>query len=390
MRRTRRDSKILRPRTGPMRKLSLRLLLSVSIVCALLGGLEWYLNLTGFTYPPIEPIQIWNRLEDRAMRLGNSMHVESPRQLWAPDPGSVVPAEWADDERINDAGYRGPLRSREKKPGVLRIATLGDSSTFGHSVDYGATYSAQLEALLRKRGIEAEVINGGVVGFTIRQGLERYREVIRPYKPDVVIEAFGAVNDHLQALQSIPDEEKIRMHVQLGGTMTQLRIWMRKELRICHWLAKWGERERPEVLKQRNAAFLQERKEYEQSKDMGSADWEGVRRVPLEDFERCILELRREVEADGGALVLLSMPRQPIVEKESPVLIQYSTKIAEVAQREQLAWVDGRALYAEALQSGRTVEELFADNYHPKPPGHRLLAEALAQKIIELADRAKH
>ena len=136
------------------------LLSSLSILgcLVLLAALEIGLRAFGFEHPPEnDPIAIWNRALDRDMRLGRGLHRFDVRQLWEPRPGALIPREWSGElERVNAAGFRGPQRSREKPPGVLRIATLGDSSTFGYGVPYADTFSAQLETRLNAAGIKAE------------------------------------------------------------------------------------------------------------------------------------------------------------------------------------------------------------------------------------------
>jgi lysophospholipase L1-like esterase len=342
------------------------------------GGAELVLRWRKFDYPPVEPIQVWNRVEDRDMRLGTSIHEYTARQLWRPRAGAEVP--WGGT--VNEDGYRGPVRSLEKPPGVFRVVTLGDSSTFGHSVQYEETYSAQLEKLLRLAGFECEVIDCGVVGFSIRQGIERYDELARRYHPDVVVEAFGAVNDHLQAIGSLPDKEKIEQNVTTGDYWTELAMSIRQKWRVVQFIAKRVDLAKGITSDVRDREFKKELVASKLEKSVGNVDWPGKRRVPLADFEACLFELQKRVEADGARLVLLSMPRKPNVEKREPVLAEYSKTVEEVGARQGLDVVDGRALFQAALQQGRKPEELFADDYHPKPPGHRMLAEELAKAIV--------
>ncbi|MCC6405794.1 MAG: hypothetical protein IT453_01415 [Planctomycetes bacterium] len=361
-----------------MPKLVKRLLIALLSVTVFFGAAEALLRANGFEYPPLEPIQVWNRVEDKEIRLGTSMHEYAERQMWRPRVGAEVP--WGGT--INEFGYRGPALKKEKTPGVLRIATLGDSSTFGHSVKYEDTYSAQLEKFLDVAGYDCEVLDAGVVGFTIRQGIERYDELVREFQPDIVIEAFGAVNDHLQALQSVPDKEKIAMNVATGGFWTQIGLWLRQDSRIVHFVAKRIDLAKGVTSDVRGKVFLERKKEAELDPYVGLVKFPGKRRVPLDDFEACLLELEKRVEADGGRLILVSMPRQPEVEAKSPVLLEYSKMVLDVGARQGLDVVDGRALFQAALAEGRTVEQLFADAYHPKPAGHRLLAQALGKAIV--------
>jgi lysophospholipase L1-like esterase len=360
-----------------------RAALALGSVLVFFGLLELGLRAVGFWYPPEdEPIAIWNRVEDQDMRMGRGMHASVPRQLWAPRPGSDVP--WGKGEKINAAGYRGPLRPPEKRPGCVRIVTLGDSSTFGHSVPYEGTYSAQLEVLLRERGLDVEVIDFGVVGYTIRQGLERYKALARAYHPDFVVAAFGAVNEHIQAPLDVIDADKIEAGMELGGFFYGLGLVLRKESRVVHLLCRCTDALRGVTKEDRHKAFLRVRKHENQSKYMGVVEWRGTRRVSLADFERALVALEEAALADGARLVLLSMPRRKKVEKESPVLLEYSALVARLAGERGLPFVDGRAAFQTVLESGAAEEQLFADSFHPKPKGHRLLAMSLAQTIQPL------
>jgi hypothetical protein len=84
---------------------------------------------------------VWNDDEDRNLRKKLGMFVEDPAQLWVPKPGVEVPYGSAEGERINSKGFRGPERG-ERRPGVLRVFALGDSSTFGMGVPYPDTWCA--------------------------------------------------------------------------------------------------------------------------------------------------------------------------------------------------------------------------------------------------------
>src|SRR5262249_35329882 len=66
---------------------------------------------------------------------------------------------------INGSGFRGREFEKEKAPGVIRVVTLGASSTFGFSNRDADTYPYQLEQMLNREapsGDRFEVINFGV------------------------------------------------------------------------------------------------------------------------------------------------------------------------------------------------------------------------------------
>ena len=71
------------------------------------------------------------------------------------------------------------------------IVALGASNTFGKGVSRGQAYPAQLEALLRARGLSVRVINAGYWGYTYDQQLVLMREMIGRYHPKIVAQEFS-------------------------------------------------------------------------------------------------------------------------------------------------------------------------------------------------------
>ena len=76
---------------------------------------------------------------------------------------------------LNHEGFRSAPFAPEKRPGVLRIACIGDSWTFGMNVEQNLTYPARVDALLTQQSPLAagvEVMNFGVLGYSSFQGLQ--------------------------------------------------------------------------------------------------------------------------------------------------------------------------------------------------------------------------
>jgi hypothetical protein len=71
----------------------------------------------------------------------------------------------------------------EKRRGTYRIATFGDSETFGWSVDFAETFQQQMELL----NPEYEVLNLGVPGYNIANAAEHVVRTAMLYKPDLLI-----------------------------------------------------------------------------------------------------------------------------------------------------------------------------------------------------------
>jgi len=80
------------------------------------------------------------------------------------------------------------------------IVAFGDSYFSGYGVQPGESFPAKLQQALRSRGQRARVVNAGVPGETIADGLARLdRTLSQNPKPDLIILELGA-NDAEQRL----------------------------------------------------------------------------------------------------------------------------------------------------------------------------------------------
>ncbi|MGH7897132.1 MAG: SGNH/GDSL hydrolase family protein [Candidatus Binatia bacterium] len=115
----------------------------------------------------------------------------------SPDPGLVyelranLDMEFGQKRlRTNRAGMRQntdpPL---DRAPGTVRILGLGDSGMFGWGVEQGGDYLSLLEATLGRRGdgVRYEVLNLAVPGYNTQLEVEAFRRRGARYRPDIVI-----------------------------------------------------------------------------------------------------------------------------------------------------------------------------------------------------------
>jgi len=81
------------------------------------------------------------------------------------------------------------------------ILAFGDSLTAGYGLDQGLGFAPQLQSTLRRHGIAATVVDGGVSGDTSEAGKARLGWAVDGLerKPDLVIVELGA-NDMLRGL----------------------------------------------------------------------------------------------------------------------------------------------------------------------------------------------
>jgi lysophospholipase L1-like esterase len=365
-----------------MKRFLRRALLVVLAPLCVIGALELLVVLWGFEYPPeISPILL--PLPEGKVD-GKLLHRRDVHELWCPIPGATVP--WGRDA-IDAAGFRGPELPPAKEPGVVRIAALGDSSTFGHSVEWDQTWCALLPGLLAEQGVRAESINAGVIGSTVRQGLERWRRRVQPLHPDVVVAAYGAVNEHVPAIV-LPDARLIEKGLFEQSPWVVEVQRLRRDLRLLHFFAYCADSLRGGREQLRAAAHQRELWKSHHADEAGRIDWPGDRRVSVADFGADLRELARLVEADGGRLVLLAMPRRPSVYRTAPVVEKYTEETFTAGRAAGVPVVDGKAAFAQAIADGATYPDLFADNYHPTPFGHEKLARVLVPEVLRAAGRA--
>ncbi|HEY7765086.1 MAG TPA: arylesterase [Aestuariivirgaceae bacterium] len=101
----------------------------------------------------------------------------------------------------------------------LKLVILGDSLTAGYGLAAEKAFPARLEAALRQRGRDVEVVNAGVSGDTAQQGLERLDWSVEA-DADAVIVELGA-NDALRGLD--PNETRKSLD-QIIGRLTSRNI----------------------------------------------------------------------------------------------------------------------------------------------------------------------
>lgn len=90
---------------------------------------------------------------------------------------------------INADGWNSskPAYTRERQPGVKRIAVVGDSYVHGAFVDTAEGFPEIIEGELGRRGIKAEVYRFGMDGAPLSQYLHMLRREVRGYRPDIVV-----------------------------------------------------------------------------------------------------------------------------------------------------------------------------------------------------------
>lgn len=288
--------------------------------------------------------------------------VYDPLLFWALQPGY----RGQEIEQVNALGLRGPEVSA-KRPGELRILSLGESTTFGAKVAFEESYSTVLEGELGRcapPGRSVRVINAGVPGYSLFQGVTYLEHRGLELEPDLVLFYFG-YNDFLKVSYRAMRDAGAEAE---GARLTDRQIFERRQrgsARVSRALAEHSNLYRW-MLVLSGAAKPAPRVKVDRS----------LVRVPPEDrrelFERALALCR-----ERGITPVVLVPWYRRFHRHEPLLRQLADDHGVLA-------IDLPARFADLPEPRHAY---FLDRVHPNPQGHRLMAEAMAEALLgELGD----
>jgi len=283
--------------------------------------------------------------------------------------------------RIDSFGFRGPEISLIKPPGTLRIATIGDSTTFGMEASSDdATWVRRMEAFLNAnddpslsdRGRRFEAINAAIPGFTLETaGLHFFNDVER-FSPDVVVVTALATDIAAHSRRQFGGQARKL------GTTTGMSRWLGEHSLLVN------------LLRQNTAAF---RARQFAAVRHDRLDDEGVARYrqALEQLvDRCVARgiqpilstwaraFRGASHGDQYTLATTALANNPALSLKglNDAFDRYNEAIREVAQEKGVVLVDLDRL----VPAG---EKYFADAIHLNDAGHALVGRLMAEAIIK-------
>lgn len=276
-------------------------------------------------------------LVDAGVRAAIHRYSDDPELVYECRPGSSTTKDGVTVE-INQAGFRGPEFALERRPGVPRVAVLGDSVAFAVEVSEPETFPA----LLRRE--RREVLNFAVTGYNSDQERIQLDTRVLEYEPDVVILAY-VMNDVTPAdgigalcRASHPDSWGRRLH-------SHLWIWVANRMeRRVFW---------------RNRSFDR----------------------PARLFER-LAELR-EKGTTVPLVVLFPQLNEDRTGWNRPEEYERAKKLAE---DRGLPVVDLKARWKDAADRLTT---LYHDRTHLSAAGHAEVGRILAQVLPPLLERGE-
>lgn len=275
----------------------------------------------------------------------------------------------------NSLGFRTGEISRGKPRDVYRIFFLGDSATFGWGVNAEERFSDLLAARLNaaQKKIRFQAVNLGIPGYSSYHGLAVFQRYVRDYSPDMVVVAFGANDGRL-----VPSRVKAMLRQKPFFTGLKDFLGNFRTYRLMRKI----------ILSLFNPFDRQQKQESDREPE--------VPMVTMAEFSRNLENIIDRGQETGFKTVLLGLCCP----------IDYLAKMSAVARRRNVPMMDGMYLMLQNLNAvqqnpefreqiagleslfGRPVLEknrillVTSDSCHPNAIGHRLIAEALAEKVF--------
>jgi lysophospholipase L1-like esterase len=274
------------------------------------------------------------------------------------------------DPEVNSLGFLGDEFPVEKRPGVLRIACIGSSTTEGGNGEgRRGSYPYLLGVLLASRiDRPVETLNFGVSGWTTAEEMVNYFLVVQDYSPDLVL-IHEAVNDYDP--RTWPgfrtDYSHYRQPWKAPGYSLPFRL-----------LVRWSDA----------FAFYELRTEGLGLPVVVVRPPQGPQRLEPSPqtalaFRRNIRTMAEHVRLRGGVPVLVTMPCDS---RADATFVHYRAAIDEhnqilrdLAREHGFALVD---LDARARARPDGLHSAFLDIVHMTPEGNRFKAEAIADTLI--------
>lgn len=258
--------------------------------------------------------------------------------------------------QTNSQGMRDEEPISEKDGKVVRIAVLGDSYTFGLGVLGEETYPSVLEERLYNhfapKSIRIDVLNFAVIGYATSDEVLVYEHKIPPWDPKLVIIGYCLNDPEIEPIQPLHNffmETKWWQYSYLMRALALARYNLRKK-----WYGKG---------------------DYIISLHNHPEKWRSV--------EEGLAKIGRLAKIHKLPTVLVIIPELSSLDKQPYPYLEIHRRVANQAKKNGLMVLDLYPTFAPQRPKDVTISDT---DCHPNPLGHRIIAEALEKKILELSN----
>lgn len=260
---------------------------------------------------------------------------------------------------------RGPEYAEEKPENTVRIILVGDSSIFGHGLEWEDTMAAHLGTLRARRfpGTNYEVASCAAPGHSSVQSILKLERQCLGFEPDVVV--IGNLNSD-STQWSMSDRERFHLgaHGALGNALQRSAFY--RTVRNS-WLT-WKVRTTPAT-----AQTIPQLNQPSTGPTTGP-------RVPESEYRKnlgVLAELARGAGAEPVFLVLPSLMRMQGRDSKAGEG-DYRAAMREVAGAEGARVADADEYFA-GLPGDRS--DLFMDPVHPSARGAKTVAKVIDRTL---------
>jgi hypothetical protein len=303
----------------------------------------------------------------------------------------------------NASGFRGPEVSKHKPEHVVRIACMGTSETYGFFESANLEWPAQLQAFLEEEEPNVRILNTSIVGLGLRTYISYIEKYVLPYEPDIMIvfvNPFSYAASRERALKAAEQpkrpqatpETPAKSTFSFGALIGEMRILPKTKQALKQLLP-------PQVLKAYQI--------WDTEKQVQAAEAFRLKRsLPKDEIPESIVEDYRndlsglvEFLKDHDIRVILSSypllisdetierhyeiildNRKFCVEFSFNGMLHVSQKLNSMTQRvateTQVGFIDSEHVLPKNTK-------FFGDNVHYTNEGATLLAEHMAEYIIQ-------
>jgi lysophospholipase L1-like esterase len=316
---------------------------------------------------------------------------------YAPHQSGVwrVRDEIAAPYRINGQGWNSGIGNYAipRRPGVRRIAIVGDSYVEALQVAYDRSLGERLAADLAASGSAVEVYRFGISGAPLSQYLQMIEHEVVRYRPDwvVVLIAHNDFDESYKFKTGRYTSSFLKLRVEEGRVVGETPPvawhpgsleWLRQTATARFLLYRW--QVRPEFLV--NLVLPKAHAADAANTDIAAvlADPEGVEAVTDYLFGR----IDAAVQAMGARLLLaMDGDRFAIYQgSDSPALV-LNRLAAETAARHQIPFIDLEPVFEADWRAEHRRFDADADG-HWNEHGHAVAAAAIARTLRELSVQA--
>lgn len=280
---------------------------------------------------------------------------------------------------INRWGFRGREIPKVKPEGTIRIAALGDSTTFAMEASSDdATWVAEMERLLNEctASLRFDTINAGVPGYTLATSTVQLSERVMAFKPDIVVGFQVATDIAGHTRRQYPAQK------QQSSSQPTLTKFVQKHVLLLN------------LIRQNTAAF--------HSKHVQQNRRDRLDQAGLDQYREHLRHAVSICRENGIVLILCTCPRafgDPSAATDQHALAasalannptlsllglndtytRYNEVVRETARQYDLPLVDLDHIVPKRA-------EYFHDSIHLSDQGHRLVAEATAQVVMAVIE----